>query len=270
MKRSIFAILALIFTFNSVGYSATPEYKEGVNCKDVQEIDYPEGLWCSLDNEGNFYFSKIPYQLDDSQVAVLTKDIEGIDCTQIKSVDCEKLARISATTTIVNKFKLTKRQADDILSCYKFDPAYQPIDFHYNQIEMLSFYERPSLCYWYKYPNVSSAQRFSNLDGFSKFAIIFIVGFVIFLFVIFFDIFNPTKKENAIGGLIPRLIKTLLAIGGIALVIVFGVWLLVVVIEPLFSGTKIDLSKKIFGIPQYMLMILNAAYFIAWNSNKKK
>ena len=263
-----------MLTFNSVAFSATPEYKVGDNCKDIDPIDYPEGLWCGQGNEGNFYFSEIPFQLDNSQVAILTEDIEGLDCTKVKTwVDCENLGRISATETMVNKFKLTKKQAEIILSCYKFDAGDAPPEFVQFNFEIRNApleFGRVRLCYYYKYPNVSAAERFSNLDGGAKASILFFIGAAIFFFLIFFDIFSPTKNEKSIRGLIPRLIKTFLAIGGVALFIVFGVWLFVVVIEPLFSGTKIDFSKKIFGVPQYMLFILNAVYFIAWNSNKKK
>jgi hypothetical protein len=259
-----------MLTFNSAAFSATTEYKVGDNCKDIQEIDYPEGLWCGLGKEGNFYFSEIPYQLDDSQVAILTNDIEGVDCTKVKTRDdCENLARIIATETIVNKFELTKKQAEVILSCHEFE-SYNPPDFSDQGIYIEEGpWENgaPRFCYWYKYPNVSSAERFSNLDGGAKASILFFFGTAILFFILFFTAQN---KEKGAANLISRLVKTVLAVGGVALFIVFGVWLFVVVIEPLFSGTKIDLSKKIFGVPQYMLLILNAIYFIAWNSNKKK
>ena len=260
-----------MLTFNSVAFSATPEYKVGDNCKDIDPIDYPEGLWCGQGNEGNFYFSEIPFQLDDSQVAILTEDIEALDCTNVKTwIDCENLGRISAIETMINKFELTKKQAEIILSCYKFDAGDAPPDFVNFDFEIRNApleFGRVRLCYYYKYPKESAAERFNNLDGGAKSSIIFFIGAAILLFILFFTAQN---KEKGAANLTSRLVKTVLAVCGFALIIVFGVWLFVVVIEPLFSGTKIDLSKKIFGIPQYMLMILNAVYFIAWNSNKKK
>ena len=78
------------------------------------------------------------------------------------------------------------------------------------------------------------------------------------------------RKEKGAANLTSRLIKASLAVGGVALFVIFGSWLFIVVIEPLVSGSKIDLSKKIFGVPQYMLLMLNAIYFIAWNSTRKK
>jgi hypothetical protein len=82
--------------------------------------------------------------------------------------------------------------------------------------------------------------------------------------------FTALHKEKGAANLTSRLVKSVLAVGGVALVVVFVAWLFIVVIEPSMSGTKIDLSKKIFGVPQYMLLILNAVYFIAWNANRKK
>jgi hypothetical protein len=284
-KYFFFSILPMIFCVLPSTNSYADTYKVGDNCKDIQEIDYPEGLWCSIDRKGNLYFSEIPYQIDNSQKEILIEEIEGLDCTKVKTrEDCEKLARFKATETIVNKFNLTKEQAETILSCYQLK-YYTPPDFEDLRIYIDDdrwYTDTPRLCFWYKfpteypkesaaeYPKASAAERFNNLDGGAKFSIIFFVLFAVFLFIIFFDAFSPKTKESGIGGLSARTAKTILAMAGVALGIVFLVWLYVALIEPLFSGSKIDLSKKIFGVPQYMLSFMYGMYFLIWNSNRKK
>ena len=271
VKKSLFVILAIIFTCTPAAFSSTTEYKVGDNCHNLNEVDYPIGLWCGGDGEGNWEFTEIPYQLDDVSVEILLRDIEGVDCSKASTrTQCEKLGRDVATETLVNKMNLTNTQAASVLSCYKYKSFNTPPDFSSQGVYLENSpwsNQVPRFCYWYKYPTENAAQRFNNLDGGAKSSILFFVGAAIFFFILFFTAQN---KEKGAANLTSRLVKSVLAVGGVVLVIVFGVWLFVAVIEPLFSGTKIDLSKKIFGVPQYMLLILNAVYFIAWNSNRKK
>ena len=272
--NALLTILTMIFLVMPNSSSLADTYKVGDNCQDIAEVDYPKGLWCALDLEGNFTFWEVPYQIDEDSAAILTKDIEAVDCTKTATrAECEALAREVATQTIVGKFALTKSQAESILSCYRFDGFSGPFDFSEEGIYLEDGpWESgaPRFCYWYKYPEASAAERFNNLDGGAKFSILFFVVFAIFLFVIFFDAFSPKTKEKGLGSLSARTAKTILAMAGVALGIVFLVWLYIGFIEPLFSGTKIDLSKKIFGVPQYMLSFMYGMYFLIWNSNRKK
>ena len=271
MKKSLFVILAIIFTCTPAAFSATTEYKVGDTCHNLNEVDYPIGLWCGGDGEGNWEFTEIPYQLDDASVEILLRDIEGVDCSKASTrTQCEELGRVVATETLIKKINLTNTQAASVLSCHKYKSFNTPPDFSSQgvSLENSSWSNQvPRFCYWYKYPTESSIQRFNNLDGGAKSSIIFFIGAAIFFFFLFF---TSMRKEKGAANLTSRLIKASLAVGGVALFVIFGSWLFIVVIEPLASGSKIDLSKKIFGVPQYMLLMLNAIYFIAWNSNRKK
>jgi hypothetical protein len=271
---TLFIVFSFTFSVTPIAMSVESLYKVGDNCQDVDEVDYPKGLWCALDIDGNFTFWEMPYQLDDASVAILTKDIEGVDCTKTETrADCESLARSVATETIVSKLNLTKSQAESILSCYRFDGFSEPLDFINQGIYLDDGpWESgaPRFCYWYKYPDVSAAQRFNNLDGGAKLSIIFFVFLAIVLFIILYGAFDSQDGKKGIGSLSARTGKTLLAMVAFALVVVFCVWIYVSFLEPLFSGTKIDLSKKVFGVPQYMLPIIYGVYFMIWNSKNKK
>ena len=273
-KFLLFSILPIIFLVLPSTNSYANTYKVGDSCQDVEEVDYPKGLWCALDIDGNFTFWEMPYQLDGASVAILTKDIEGVDCTKTETrADCEALARSVATETIVSKLNLTKSQAESILSCYRFDGFSEPLDFSNEGIYLDDGpWESgaPRFCYWYKYPDVSAAQRFSNLDGGAKLSIIFFVFLAIALFVIFYGGFDSQDAKKGISTLGARIGKTLLAMVAFALVVIFCLWIYIAFLEPLFSGTKIDFSKKVFGVPQYMLPIIYGVYFMIWNSKNKK
>lgn len=277
LKR-VLAILFIVFSFafsvTPIAMSAESLYKAGDNCQDVDEVDYPKGLWCALDIDGNFTFWEMPYQLDDASVAILTKDIESVDCTKTETrADCESLARSVATETIVSKLNLTMSQAESILSCYRYDGFSGPLDFSDQGIYLEDGpWESgaPRFCYWYKYPDLSAAQRFSNLDGGAKLSIFFFIFLAIALFIILYGAFDSQDGKQGIGILSARTGKTLLAMVAFALVVVFCLWIYIAFLEPLFSGTKIDFSKKVFGVPQYMLPIIYGVYFMIWNSKNKK
>lgn len=271
MKKFLFLVLALLFVGNPVAFAETSEYKVGDNCRNIDEANYPTGLWCGGDGEGNWEFSEIPYQLDDSSVEILIRDVEKVDCSKVATrAQCEELGRDIATETLVSKLNLTNTQAASILSCYKFESFNEPLDFTRQGVYLENSpwsSQVPQFCYWYKYPTESALKRFNNLDNGAKTSILFFVGIAIFIFILFF---TAQSKEKGAANLTSRVVKSILAVGGFALVIVFGAWLFIVVIEPLLSGTKVDLSKKIFGVPQYVLLILNAVYFIALQTTRRK
>lgn len=271
---TLFIVFSFTFSVTPIALSAESIYKVGDNCQDIEQVDYPENLWCAIDLEGNFTFWEIPYQLDDASVAILTKDIESVDCTKTETrADCEALARSVAAETIVSNFALTKSQAESILSCYRYDGFSGPLDF----IDQGIYLEdgpwesgAPRFCYWYKYSDVSAAQRFSNLDGGAKLSIFFFVFLAVVLFIILYGAFDSQDGKKGFVTLSARTGKTLLALVAFALVVVFCTWIYISFLEPLFSGTKIDLSKKVFGVPQYMLPIIYGVYFMIWNSKNKK
>jgi hypothetical protein len=85
------------------------------------------------------------------------------------------------------------------------------------------------------------------------------------LFGIFYSGFkegSSSKKEAFFQSSITLLIAALTIFGLVALYIN--------VIQPLFSGTKVDFSKKIFGVPQYALYMFWALVGSGYISNKRK
>lgn len=45
---------------------------------------------------------------------------------------------------------------------------------------------------------------------------------------------------------------------------------MVALIHSAMSGDKVDFSKKVFGVPQYMWTVISTMFYIAWESNRKK
>lgn len=85
------------------------------------------------------------------------------------------------------------------------------------------------------------------------------------LFGIFYSVFkegSSSKKKAFFQSSVTLLFAALTIFGLVALYIN--------VLEPLFSGTKVDFSKKIFGVPQYVLFMFWALVGSGYINNKRK
>jgi hypothetical protein len=187
--------------------------------------------------------------------------------------ECEVFGRKETKKILVNELGLTATEAKDILSCYALeDFAEEPPNTTCDTSYIEGPWEEgaPRVYYWHHYPERSAFTKFNDLDGGAKSSIIFFVLATIFFFALFYSGFRPNKSERNAQSTSVALVKTLLSIVGVALLIIFIVWLYIAFIEPFFNGNPIDFSKKVLGVPQYMWTVIYGVYYIAWNSNRNK
>ena len=277
LRKSISALLiAFVITlqFTQISVATAAEYKVGDDCTDAEYGVYPNGLWCFENVNGKSTYQNIPVELDDAQVKRLAYRIEQIVCVEAKTrAECEVFGRKETKKILVNEIGLTASEAQDVLSCYALeDFAEEPPNTTCETSYIEGPWEEgaPRIYYWHHYPERSAFTKFNDLDGGAKSSIIFFVLATIILFALFYSGFRPNKSETNVQSTSVALIKTLISILGVALGIVFILWIYIGFIEPFFSGVKIDFSKKVLGVPQYMWPVIYTAYLTAWNSNRKK
>ncbi len=279
-------VIALLFTPISVATAA--DYKVGDDCSGAPGVEslsveeyneryFPknsDGLWCFDNVNGQSTYQKIPVELDDAQVNKLAYRIEQIECVNAKTrAECEVFGRKETKKILVNELGLTASEANDILSCYALDDwAEEPPNTTCDTSYINGPWEEgaPRVYYWHHYPERSAFTKFNDLDGGAKSSIIGFALIAIFFFVLFYSGFRPSKSERNIQSSSVALIKTLLSIAGVALGIVFILWIYIGFIEPFINDNPIDFSKKVLGVPQYMWPVIYGVYYIAWNSNQKK
>ena len=278
-------VIALLFVPVSVATAA--EYKVGDDCspapgEEYQTVDeyneryFPKnsGLWCFDDVNGKSTYQNIPVELDDAQVKRLAYRIEQIVCINAKTrAECEIYGRQEAKKILVNELGLTAGEAKDILSCYALaDFAENPPNTNCETSYITGPAEEGAsrVYYWHHYPERSAFTKFNDLDGGAKSSIIGFALIAIIFFALFYSGFRPNKSETNVQTTSVALVKTLLSMAGVALGIVFILWIYIGFIEPFFSGVEIDLSKKVLGVPQYVWPVIYAIYLTAWNSNRKK
>lgn len=277
LRKSISALLiAFVITlqFTQISVATAADYKVGDDCTDAEYGVYPNGLWCFENVNGKSTYQNIPVELDDAQVKRLAYRIEQIVCVNAKTrAECEVFGRKETKKILVNEIGLTASEAQDILSCYALeDFAEEPPNTTCETSYIEGPWEEgaPRIYYWHHYPERSVFTKFNDLDGGAKSSIIGLALIAIIFFALFYSGFSPSKSERNLQSTSVALIKTLISIVGVALGIVFILWIYIGFIEPFFSGVKIDFSKKVLGVPQYMWPVIYAAYLTAWNSNRKK
>ena len=265
-------VFALLFTPITVATAA--DYKVGDDCSDAEYGVYPNGLWCFDNVNGQSTYQNIPVELDDAQVKKLAYRIEQIVCMNAKTrAECEVFGRKETKKILVNELGLTATEAKDILSCYALeDFAEEPPNTTCDTSYIEGPWEEgaPRVYYWHHYPERSAFTKFNDLDGGAKLSIVGFALIAIIFFALFYSGFSPSKSERNLQSTSVAVVKTLLSIVGVALIIIFIVWLYVAFIEPFFNGNPIDFSKKVLGVPQYMWTVIYGIYYIAWNSNRKK
>jgi hypothetical protein len=269
----VIALLLLLFVAGGSSMAAT-SYKVGDDCSGVKSGEYPKGLWCYRDNNGESTFQNIPVDLDDSEVNLLEYRIEQIICVEAKTrAECEIFGEKATKKILIKELGLTSSQANDILSCRNLrEWAEEPPNSSCVSIYIEGPWAggAPRVYYWHHYPEESAFAKFAALDGGAKVSIILLVLIALFFFALFYSGFRPTGSDRSSSQESIAIVKSLLSMAGVALGIIFVVWLYIGFIEPVFGGTKIDLSKKIFGVPQYMWPVIYGVYLTAWNSNRKK
>ena len=290
LRKSISALLitfVIALQFTPISVATAAEYKVGDDCSGASGVEYftveeyneryfpkNSGLWCFDDVNGQSTYQNIPVELDDAQVKKLAYRIEQIVCVNAKTrAECEVFGRKETKKILVNELGLTATEAKDILSCYALeDFAEEPPNTTCDTSYIEGPWEEgaPRVYYWHHYPERSTFTKFNDLDGGAKSSIIFFVLATIFFFALFYSGFRPNKSERNAQSTSVALVKTLLSIVGVALLIIFIVWLYIAFIEPFFNGNPIDFSKKVLGVPQYMWTVIYGIYYIAWNSNRKK
>jgi len=290
LRKSISALLiafVIALQFTPISVATAAEYKVGDDCSGASGVEYftveeyneryfpkNSGLWCFDDVNGQSTYQNIPVELDDAQVKKLAYRIEQIVCVNAKTrAECEVFGRKETKKILVNELGLTSSEAMDILSCYALkDFAVEPPNTTCDTSYIEGPWEEgaPRVYYWHHYPERSAFTKFKDLDSGSKWSIIELALIVIFFFVLFYSGFRPHKSKRNVQSTSVALVKTLLSIAGVALGIVFILWIYIVFIEPFFSGVKIDFSKKVLGVPQYMWPVIYGVYITAWNSNRKK
>jgi len=291
VRKSISALLiafVIALQFIPISVATAADYKVGDDCSPAPGQEYQtveeyneryfpknsDGLWCFDNVNGQSTYQKIPVELDDAQVKRLAYRIEQIVCVNAKTrAECEVFGRKETKKILVNEIGLTSSEAMDILSCYALeDFAEEPPNTTCDTSYIEGPWEEgaPRVYYWHHYPERSAFTKFNDLDGGAKSSIVFFVLAIIFFFALFYSGFRPHKSERNIQNNSVALIKTLLSIAGVALAIVFILWIYIGFIEPFFSGVEIDFSKKVLGVPQYMWTVIYGIYYIAWNSNRKK
>jgi len=290
LRKSISALLIAFVTalqFTSISVATAAEYKVGDDCSGAPGVEYftveeyneryfpkNSGLWCFDDVNGQSTYQNIPVELDDAQVKKLAYRIEQIVCVNAKTrAECEVFGRKETKKILVNEIGLTASEAKDILSCYALeDFAEEPPNTNCETSYITGPAEEGAsrVYYWHHYPERSAFTKFNDLDGGAKSSIIFFVLATIFFFALFYSGFRPNESERNAQSTSVALVKTLLSIVGVALLIIFIVWLYIAFIEPFFNGNPIDFSKKVLGVPQYMWTVIYGIYYIAWNSNRKK
>jgi hypothetical protein len=290
LRKSISALLiafVVALQFTPISVATAAEYKVGDDCSGAPGVEYftveeyneryfpkNSGLWCFDDVNGQSTYQNIPVELDDAQVKRLAYRIEQIVCVNAKTrAECEVFGRKETKKILVNELGLTATEAKDILSCYALeDFAEEPPNTTCDTSYIEGPWEEgaPRVYYWHHYPERSAFTKFNDLDGGAKSSIIFFVLATIFFFALFYSGFRPNKSERNAQSTSVALVKTLLSIVGVALLIIFIVWLYIAFIEPFFNGNPIDFSKKVLGVPQYMWTVIYGVYYIAWNSNRKK
>lgn len=271
---SVMALIVFALLIIPTSTAAGADYKVGDDCSEAEYGENPNGLWCLTKENGESTFQTIPVELDDSQIEKLSSSIEQIVCLNARTkAECETFGIKETKQILIKDFELTASQANDILSCNDHDVWSEDPP---NSNCLQSYIEgpwgegAPRVYYWHHYPERSAFTKFNDLDGGAKSSIIFFVLMMIFFFGLFYSGFRPEKSQRNLQTTSVALVKTLLSIVGVALVIVFIVWMYVGVIEPFFNGTEIDFSKKVLGIPQYMWPVIYVIYFTAWNLNRKK
>jgi hypothetical protein len=290
VRKSISALLiafVIALQFTPISVATAAEYKVGDDCssapgEEYQTVDeyneryFPKnsGLWCFDNVNGKSTYQNIPVELDDAQVKRLAYRIEQIVCVNAKTrAECEVFGRKETKKILVNEIGLTAGEAKDILSCYALaDFAEEPPNTTCDTSYIEGPWEEgaPRVYYWHHYPERSAVTKFNDLDGGAKSSIIILALIAIAFFALFYSGFRPDKSERNIQNNSVALIKTLLSIAGVALGIVFILWIYIGFIEPFFSGVEIDFSKKVLGVPQYMWPVIYGVYYMAWNSNRKK
>ena len=285
---AVFTAFVLALLIIPTSTAAAADYKVGDDCSGAPGVEYftveeyneryfpknSDGLWCFDNVNGQSTYQNIPVELDDAQVKKLAYRIEQIVCVNAKTrAECEVFGRKETKKILVNELGLTNSEAKDILSCYALeDFAEEPPNTNCETSYIDGPWEEgaPRVYYWHHYPERSAFTKFNDLDGGAKSSIIFFVLAVIFFFVLFYSGFRPDKSQRNAQSTSVALIKTLLSIVGVALGIIFILWIYIGFIEPFFSGVEIDFSKKVLGVPQYMWPVIYGIYLTAWNSNRKK
>lgn len=290
LRKSISALLitfVIALQFTPISVATAAEYKVGDDCSGASGVEYftveeyneryfpkNSGLWCFDDVNGQSTYQNIPVELDDAQVKKLAYRIEQIVCVNAKTrAECEVFGRKETKKILVNELGLTATEAKDILSCYALeDFAEEPPNTTCDTSYIEGPWEEgaPRVYYWHHYPERSAFTKFNDLDGGAKSSIIGFALIAIIFFALFYSGFRPNKSERNAQSTSVALFKTLLSIVGVALLIIFIVWLYIAFIEPFFNGNPIDFSKKVLGVPQYMWTVIYGIYYIAWNSNRKK
>ena len=285
---AVITALVLALPILPTSTAAAAEYKVGDDCsgdpgveslsvEEYNERYFPKnsnGLWCFDNVNGKSTYQKIPVELDESQVKKLAYRIEQIECVDAKTrAECEVFGRKETKKILVNELGLTASEATDILSCYAHDDfAAEPPNTTCDTSYIEGPWEEgaPRVYYWHHYPERSAFTKFNDLDGGAKTSIIFFALITIFFFVLFYSGFRPDKSERNAQSTSVALVKTLLSIAGVALGIIFILWMYIGFVDPFFSGVEIDFSKKVLGVPQYMWPVIYGVYLTAWNSNRKK
>ena len=290
LRKSISALLiafVIALQFIPISVATAAEYKVGDDCSGAPGVEYftveeyneryfpkNSGLWCFDDVNGQSTYQNIPVELDDAQVKRLAYRIEQIVCVNAKTrAECEVFGRKETKKILVNELGLTATEAKDILSCYALeDFAEEPPNTTCDTSYIEGPWEEgaPRVYYWHHYPERSAFTKFNDLDGGAKTSIIFFALITIFFFVLFYSGFRPDKSERNAQSTSVALVKTLLSIAGVALGIIFILWMYIGFVEPFFSDVEIDFSKKVLGVPQYMWPVIYGVYLTAWNSNRKK
>jgi hypothetical protein len=285
---ALFTALVLALPIIPTSTAVAADYKVGDDCSDGPGVEYltadeyrekylakiPDGLWCLNEENGKSTYQNIPVELDDAQIKKLAYRIEQIECVTAKTKEeCETFGIKEAKKILIKELGLTASQATDILSCNTHDVwAEEPPNTNCETSYINGPWGEgaPRVYYWHHYPERSALTKFNDLDGGAKSSIVFFVLAVIFFIVLFYSGFRPDKSERNAQSTSVALIKTLLSIVGVALGIIFILWIYIGFIEPFFSGVEIDFSKKVLGVPQYMWPVIYGIYLTAWNSNRKK
>ena len=282
---ALFIVFVIALQFTQISFATAADYKVGDDCSGTSSLtveeyrqkywgENPNRVWCFDDENGTSTYQNLPVELDESEIDLLAFRIEQIVCVDAKTrAECEKFGRKEAKKILINEIGLTASEASNILSCYTHDVgAEEPPNTNCETSYINGPWAEgaPRVYYWHHYPERSAFTKFNDLDGGAKSSIIIFALIVITFFALFYSGFAPSKSERNIQSTTVALVKTLLSIVGVALIIIFSLWLYIAFIEPFFSGNSIDFSKKVLGVPQYMWTVIYGLYYIAWNSNRKK